>query len=268
MIINYALQTYDVSSNYCFDRYCTNDKKELVQKCISSFFRSVAYASKENKEIKHNIKVVDNGSTEETLNLIKRAAEKFNSQNVNIELKKLNSGSMINSIRYCFEWLKETEGDLIYLVQDDYLYVNDGIYQMIDVFLSFYNETNHLPLIYCFNTPDNWLQQYKLRSTPRMVYPGKKQYWIQNYDISCTFMTHKKQLEKNWHWIEYFMSIDQTRGLNGTGNLENISLNRILVDEKVLGLMPFESVGLHMQGKKEKEPYIDWKKRWSEIELI
>jgi hypothetical protein len=268
MIVNYALQTYDISSNYCFDRYSTNDKKELVHKCVSSFFHSVKDAAEQNKDIQHNIMVFDNGSTEETIQLIKRAKESLTCENLKITLNNLNSGSMIKSIEACFEWLKETEGDLIYLAQDDYLYIKDGIYQMIDVFSSFYNETNHLPLIYCFNTPDNWLQQYKLRSTPRMVYPGKKQYWIQNYDISCTFMTHKKQLEKNWHWIEYFMSIDQTKGLNGTGNLENISLNRILVDEKVLGLMPFESVGLHMQSEREKEPYIDWKKRWSEIELI
>jgi hypothetical protein len=81
-------------------------------------------------------------------------------------------------------------------------------------------------------------------------------------------MTHREQLRKNWHWIEYFMSIDQVNGLHNKGDLENISLNKILVDEKVLGLMPFESVGLHMQGNREKEPYIDWVKRWDSIELI
>jgi glycosyltransferase involved in cell wall biosynthesis len=268
MIINYALQTYDRSSNSCFDRYCTNNKKELFHKCVSSFFNSIKNAASENLGIQHNIHVVDNGSTEETLDLIERAIKKFNSENVNIELKKLNSGSMIESIKYCFEWLKETEGDLVYLVQDDYLYVEDGIYQMIEVFLDFYAETNHLPLIYCFNTPAHWKEQYKLRSTPRLIYPGKKQYWMQNYDISCTFMTHREQLRKNWHWIEYFMSIDQVNGLHNKGDLENISLNKILVDEKVLGLMPFESVGLHMQGNREKEPYIDWVKRWDSIELI
>lgn len=266
--INYALQTYDITSNYCFDRYSTNNKKELVHKCISSFFRSVQNAAYENKEIYHNVKVFDNGSTEETIKLIKRAIEKLTCNNFNIELFSLNSNSMIESIRACYEWLKNTEGDLVYLVQDDYLYVESGIYQMIDVFIKFYTETNHLPLIYPFNTPDYWKNQYRLRSTPRMVYEGNKQYWIQCYDITCTFLTHRKQLEKNWHWIEYFMSIDQVKGLNGTGDLENISLNKILVDEHVLGLMPFESVGLHMQGEREREPYIDWKKRWDTIEII
>lgn len=268
MIVNYALQTYDITSNSCFDRYSTNDKQKLVQTCISSFFRSVKYAADQNLEIQHDIKVVDNGSTESTLDLIGRAIEKFNGQNINIELISLNSGSMIESMRFCFELLRDIQGELVYLVQDDYLYVEDGIHQMIDVFVNFYTETIHLPLIYCFNTPAHWKEQYRLRTTPRLIYPGKKQYWIQNYDISCTFLTHKKQLQKNWHWIEYFMSIDQVNGLNDRGDLENISLNKILVEENVLGLMPLESVGLHMQGEREKEPYIDWEKRWNSIELI
>lgn len=266
MKINYALQTYDIASNSCFERYSTNNKKELVQKCISSFFHSVDYASKQNKEIQHNIKIFDNGSTQETIDLINRAIKKLESENLKINLVNLNSGSMIKSIESCFEWLKNTEGDLVYLIQDDYLYIEDGIHQMIDVFINFFNETNHLPIIYCFNTPDHWINQYKLRSTPRLIYKGIKQYWIQNYDISCTFLTHKKQLEKNWNWVEYFMSLDQLNGIKG--NLENISLNKIMVEERVLCLMPFESVGLHMQGEREREPYIDWKKRWNEVEII
>lgn len=268
MKINYALQTYDIASNYCFDRYCTNDKKELVHKCVSSFFLSVKNAAQQNQEIHHNIMVFDNGSTNDTIDLINRAIEKMSCENLTITLNKLNSNSMIKSIECCFEWLKNTEGDLVYLVQDDYLYIEDGIYQMIDVFMKFFTENKHLPIIYCFNTPANWVEQYKLRSTPRMIYKGNKQYWIQNYDISCTFMTHRDQLKRNWKWIQYFMSIDQVKGLNGKGDLENISLNRIMVDEGVLCLMPFESVGLHMQGEREKEPYIDWQKRWNDVEVI
>jgi hypothetical protein len=70
-------------------------------------------------------------------------------------------------------------------------------------------------------------------------------------------------LIKRWERIEFFMSIDQVNGIDG--HLESISLNRILVDDGVLGLMPFESVGLHMQGEREREPYIDWKQRWNDV---
>lgn len=268
MIINYALQTYDIASNSCFDRYCTNDKKELVHKCVSSFLRSVHHAALTNKDNTHHVMVFDNGSTQETIDLINRAIEKLSCDNLKIELNRINSGSMINSIRACFEWLRDTEGDVVYLVQDDYLYVEDAIYQMVDVFGGILKEAEHYCIVYPFNWPDNWLRQYRMRVTPRMIYPGAKQYWIQCYDISCAFMTAREQLKRQWKWIEYFMSIDQVKGLNGTGDLENISLNKIMVKEGVMCLTPFESVALHLQGEKEKEPYIDWTKRWDSIEII
>lgn len=268
MKINYALQTYDVASNSCFDRYCTNDKKELVHKCISSFFQSVKHAADANNDVFHNVEVFDNGSTEDTINLVNRAINLLTTDNFKIKLNRINSGSMINSIRICFNWMKDSDADLVYLVQDDFLFVKNGIIQMIDIFNRFHLETGHPPIVYPFNVPDNLLNQYRLRSTPRLIHPGSKQYWIQNYDISCTFMIHRDQLIRNWKWIEYFMSIDQVEGLNGTGDLENISLNKIMVDEKVLCLMPFESVALHMQGEREKDPYIDWKQRWDSIKLI
>ena len=268
MIVNYALQTYDIASNYCFNRYCTNDKKELVHKCVSSFLKSVQYAAMLNPNNTHRVMVFDNGSTSDTIDLINRAAEKLSRENFKIELNQINTGSMIESIRRCYEWLRDTEGDIVYLVQDDYLYTEDAVHQMIDIFTKILEEAKHYCIVYPFNTPDNWLQQYRLRTTPRMIHPGERQYWIQCFDISCAFMTAREQLKKQWHWIDYFMSIDQVRGLHGSGNLENISLNKIMVDEKVMALMPFESVALHMQGEREKDPYIDWKKRWDSIELV
>ena len=87
MIVNYALQTYDITSNSCFDRYCTNDKKELVHKCVSSFFRSVYNAAMVDNNNTHHIMVFDNGSTSDTIDLIERAIEKLSCQNLKITLK-------------------------------------------------------------------------------------------------------------------------------------------------------------------------------------
>jgi hypothetical protein len=46
------------------------------------------------------------------------------------------------------------------------------------------------------------------------------------------------------------------------------SINRILVDRGVFGVMPIESIALHMQTELEKDPYIDWHARWNNIESI
>jgi hypothetical protein len=34
----------------------------------------------------------------------------------------------------------------------------------------------------------------------------------------------------------------------------------------ILGIMPMNSVALHMQGPAEKDPYIDWKTLWDSID--
>jgi hypothetical protein len=52
------------------------------------------------------------------------------------------------------------------------------------------------------------------------------------------------------------------------GNLENVSINKIMVDRGVLGLQPFDSIALHMQSELEKDLYIDWEKRWNSVEKI
>lgn len=262
MKINYALQTYDIASNSCFDRYCTNDKRELVQKCVSSFFRAIEYASKQNDYI-HNVKIFDNGSSEITISLLNKIIDQISSEKIIIKIDKINTGSMIKSIKECFNWLKTEEGDIVYLVQDDYLYTETSIHEMLDIYCSILKDYSHECIVYPFNTPDHWKVQYRGRSTPRSIHLGCKQYWIQCYDISCCFMTGKNQLKNKWDTIKFFTSIDQINGIYG--NLENISLNTLLVHQGILGLMPFESVALHMQGEREKEPFVNWKQRWEAV---
>ena len=82
-----------------------------------------------------------------------------------------------------------------------------------------------------------------------MVVPGANQYWIQCFDLSCSFLTSHKQFIDNWDMMEYFLSLDPTSKME----LENVSLNRILVDRQQLGLMPTSSIILHMQSDFEKE---------------
>jgi hypothetical protein len=40
----------------------------------------------------------------------------------------------MSSIRNCYEWLKFTESELVYQVQDDYLFIESAIFELIDIF--------------------------------------------------------------------------------------------------------------------------------------
>lgn len=261
--IHYALQTCDSSSNQNQERYCSNDRTLISKKCITSFFKSIKYVSNKNTDVYHIIKIFEDKCTEDLKSFLNEIKNLYEDKNITIKIEHTNSSGIMQSIENCYLWLKYNGKDLIFQVQDDYLFTEDSIFQMIDMFMQIYNDINLQPFISGYNDACNWYcKGYRYKSTPRMVVPGMSQYWIQMYDISCSFLTSHFNFIKHWDIMEYFLS------LNPTGkDLENVSLNRILVDRNELGLMPFSSISLHMQSETEKDPYIDWTKIWNKQDI-
>jgi SAM-dependent methyltransferase len=262
--IHYAIQTCDVFSNQRQERYCSNNRTLISKKCIKSFLESVNYVSKKKPEVNHTIKLFDDHSSQELVDFLKQCISNYSSDNIKIELESLSESGIMQSIGSCYSWLKENGKDLVYQVQDDYLFEENAIYDMIDIFMQVYSNVGTMPMVTGYHDPRYWrMDSYRYKSTPRMVIPGINQYWMQCFDISCSFMTGHQQLVQNWDMLEYFLTLDPT----DEDKLENVSLNRILVDRGQLGLMPFNSLTLHMQGESEKDPYIDWTPLWSKQEV-
>jgi hypothetical protein len=59
--------------------------------------------------------------------------------------------------------------------------------------------------------------------------------------------------------------IDKTK--NNNNDLENKSLNYMLTQRGVLGLVPINSVAFHLQSDLEKDPHIDYKPLWDSIDV-
>lgn len=257
--IHYALQICDLSSNQNLERYCSNDRTLISKKCIKSFFQAIKFVSESNSDVRQTIRLFNDKSSKSLLDYVNNLIVDYSTDNIVIELETISESGVMNSIKCCYDWLKLNGKDLVYQVQDDFLFYEDSIYQMIDIFMQIYSDTNQLPIISGYNDPYYWVNEYKYRPTPRMVVPGSKQYWIQNYNLSCSFMTSRSQFSKNWDLLEYFCSLNPKEKV-----LENVSLNKILVDRNQLGLIPFTSVCLHMQSETEKDPYLNWKSLWDE----
>lgn len=262
--VHYALQVCDVASNQGQERFCSNDRTLISKKCIKSFLESVKYVSKEKPEVHHTIRIFDDHSSPELISFINNTIVQYQSKNIDIELESLSDSGIMQSIEKCYVWLKENGKDLVYQVQDDYLFQEDAIYQIIDIFMQVSGEVGAYPIVSGYHDPRYWnMKSYKYKSTPRMVIPGSKQYWMQCFDISCSFLTSHQQFVNNWDMMEYFLSLDP----KDPDKLENVSLNRILVDRGQLGLIPFSSLSLHMQSDAEKDPYMDWTKLWEKQEV-
>lgn len=264
MIFNYALQVRDTAQNQALKRYASDNRTEISIKCITSFFESVKYITLKKPEVTHNIMIYDDNSSLELKDFLTNIKNHYSSNLMNITLDSIENSGIMNSIRSCWNWLGTQTGDLVYQVQDDYLFTQDAIYQMVDIFYQIYNDKDHEAIINPYNDPNWWVSDgYRYKSTPRVIVPGCKQYWIQCYDISCSFMTSKNQFNKHWDIYNKFLNMSSI-----AQRLEADSLNKILVTRGVLGLTPFESVALHMQADTEKDFYIDWKKRWDSIPNI
>ena len=261
MKLHYSLQTCDIASNQVNDRYCCNTKAELIRKCVTSFFQSLHIAAERERSFQHHVMILDDHSTEETIYFLQECVKIYSKHNVIVQLTCLETRGIMKSIGSCYGWLLENGKDLVYQVQDDYLFEKSAITEVIDIYIRLLLENKTESIVTPYNAPYVWNGSYKNRPSPRTIFFGEKRYWIQIYDISCSFLTSHKNFLENKDLLDYFLTLDPKNP-----DLEAVSLNRILVQRGVLGVCPFESIALHMQGEYEKDPYVDWKLLWDSID--
>ena len=265
--IHYALQICDVKSYQGLKRFASDDRTEISKKCIKSFLESIKQCSIKKTYTTHTVAIVDDHSSKDLIKFIKKCIAEFNSKSISIELIQLTDKTGISeSIKFCYEWLRDNGSDLVYQVQDDYLFSPNGIHDMVDVYEQMLTETGIQSLISPWNDSWLWLTAYRNRPTPRTVIVGRRGYWIQYYDMSCSFLTSHKQFIEHWDlYTMFFYMIDRTKSNNN--NLENKSLNYILTQRGVLGLVPVNSVAFHLQSDLEKDPHIDYRPLWDSINV-
>jgi hypothetical protein len=258
----YAVQTYDGGNNQKITRFATSDRSELTRKCVSSFLVSVQQCVETVPTSIHEVHIVDDGSSEETRKWLLGVANKFKSANISITIHQHSGLGVMGCIRKCYEILRDSDGDLVYQVQDDYLFEPSAITECIDIFMQVSRDVDTHPVISPYNDPNSWQTTYRYATTPRTIVPGAKGYWIQMYDTSCSFLTSKVQFNKHWDLYEAFLAHAMDH------RLEADTLNKMFVERGVLGLMRFNSIALHMQSDLEKDPYINWKERWDNVPVL
>lgn len=266
-IIHYAFQACDTKSNQNEERYCGDDRTLLSMKSLTSFLQSVKNVSEcENgKNSKQYVMIFADNCSEQYLDYMYKCINHFSSLSVDIDIKRHDGpSSLMRTVRDCWEWLESEGKDIVYQVQDDYIFFPTALEEMITIIFQVMNDCKgHNPIVVPYNNPYLWLATYRYTSIPMTMFPSKSRYWVQCYDVPCTFMTTKPQFSAHWDIYEKFLNLPSTYP-----RLEPETLNRIMVDRKVLGLQPVTSVALHMQAETEKDPFIDWKSLWDSINLV
>jgi hypothetical protein len=262
--VHYAIQTCDVSSYQGQKRYCSDSRTEITKKCVTSFLNSVKYLENKVPEFKHNIKFFDDNSTSETKNYLSLLKEKFSSEKISIEIDFLKDQGIAKSIKNCYNWMADNGTHFVYQIQDDYMFMENSLYDTLQFYADLSDDVKTQPILTPYNDPYIWGAVYRNKPTPRAIFKGRSQYWIQIYDITCSFVTTVNQFNNHWDIYEDFFKFIY----DDTKKLEADSLNLILTKRGVLGACPISSTALHMQSEYEKDPYIDWKLIWDNIKII
>lgn len=267
LYIHYALQTCDTAHRQIngTQRYVPATRSDITKKCVTSFLESVTHAANIETNSVHVVRIFDDHSITETVNFLKLACIQYTKNNVIVELEELTTHGLIDSVRSCYEFLRDNGKHIVYQVQDDYLFTKSAIYEMIDVFLQVKHDTNSEPIVLSFNHPFFWQEIYRYKPIPRVVVPGHARYWIQLYEAPCTFLTGLQQFKQHWDLYEKFFYLLEKDPEDPA--IEIDTFNQIH-KRNVLLLTPMTSVALHLQSVSDIDPYVDWKPIWDSIKDI
>jgi hypothetical protein len=267
--VHYAIQTCDIvltntdPKDKPHPRYCSDDKGEILQKSLTSFFTSLEYCVWAAPKVHHYIKIFDDHSSDRTLGYFERLIKRFACDNIHIEIHHLEGRGIMNSTRECYTWMDQEGKELVYQIQDDFLWHKNCIFEMIDIFNQTMQETTNHLLIFPNNEPWPWHGFYRYKLVPRMLVPGAFRYWVSTYDVPSGFMTSVTEFRKHWDLYEKYFALPPYHP-----ELETLSLNKILCESRTYGIKPVDSMAFHLQYAPNKEPYMDWKTYWDAVEEI
>jgi len=259
---HYAYQLCDIASREGKPRICGDDRTLLSKKSFVSFVNSIKYLSNNLENTKHTICIFNDRSTDNLVSFVKDKIESLKQDNIDFVFENTAEPGILTSIKQCYLWLQANGIDFVYQVQDDYLFFETALLEMYKVIHQVKMETGYDIVASPFNDFWLWLAIYRNSSTPRIVIVGENRYWIQYYDMSCSFMTIHLEFSKHWDLYHKFFELLK----DNDPNLERYSLNYMLT-QRALGLVPINSLAFHMQSELEKDPHTDWKPLWDSIDV-
>jgi hypothetical protein len=262
--VYYAVQTCTTKSNQGKKRFCSDSKSEVTKKCVTSLFQSIQHSISQNEAI-HYVTIFDDSSDKETIDYLHKLCDRYSSDNIKPEFKSTKKPGLMNSVRECYSHLVNNGSNIGYQVQDDYLFEEQSVFEMIDIFYQIFNDTETLPFVSGYHPP-HWYydedpkDRYKVE--PICMIHGANRYWRQAYNTSCSFLTSIDNYIKNWDLLEVFLNSDPL-----DEKLEPKSLNKMFTTRGELMVVPVNSITFHMQYDAEKDPFKDWKPLWNSINI-
>lgn len=247
-----VLQTHSVSNNQKgYVRYTGTDKAEVTRRCVASLVASMNFAQKNLPQFQFRLAVLDDHSDEETVEYLKKTLGDAVFETAFVALE---SRGIMPSILACYELGRSEGRDLVYFAQDDYLFSEEAILEMIEFYGHAMTKLEKPPSIYPYDDPYRY-QDHSNFEMVRIVH-GRDRHWRTLYNCASCFMTSHSVIEENWD-LFYKMGTSEV-----STTMEKDSINKLWQERGYTLFCPIPSLALHMQYGSEKDPFIDWRSWW------
>ena len=240
-------------------------KIEYTKRSLNSLIRSINFLKNKHPTVNVKTIIVDDNSSTENLNIIKKIIDGNNIEIINLDYSKYkkeiseqkNKETFANlaSLLQSFEIGKKTGEDLIYFIEDDYLHFEPMLEEMVASYERIASQINKD----IFMCPSDYPYLY-MNNEKTNVLIGNKRHWRTVDKTLCTFLTTKNLLNK--YWDNFYKNC-----LDRHDPFEKY-LNEIY--SKEICISPLKSLSLHLTNINSSyglSPLIDYKKLWKENEI-
>ena len=242
------------------ERIFEADKDEYALRSLYSILKSINYSKKSFNEINIKLSIIDDNSSDEFIQDMKKLLSKFDIDNEIISLQKNEvtqdvKDSNFASIKKCYTLAKENSEDLIYFVEDDYIHDEICILEMIGTYERIATQLNR-EILLC---PTDYPYLYA-SCDPTYIFLGNKKHWRKTEQSLGTFLISKINLNIYWENLLQFAS--------GKDDPAELALHKIY--EKEPCFSPIPSLAIHCANINSIygiSPNINWQKIWDDNKI-
>jgi hypothetical protein len=236
-------------------RYHGIDKPQLVAGCARSLVKSIIAAT----DVDVKLTVLDDHSSLDTVNELRSIVAALPSA----KIVQLEQQGYNNSAYQQWVLCRDSDTDLVYSVEDDYLHCESAIEEMVASWHIFSSRLRRNDIvIYPFDEPSEY---YPPARTDFIVH-GSKRHWRTGIFTTNVIMTAPSLFRQHWELFE-------TLALKYNGDYlnprvehyeESNTIWKIWNNNQAVRFSPIPSLALHMQFEQQRDPFIDWQQWWDE----
>lgn len=244
-----AIRTCGTVYNYWGQKRIVDaDKPTIMLTCLNSIFKSI-------KASRYDIvlSIHDDSSTEEQKFMMRNMLKHYD-----LPHEFIDSG-IKNNFKTQYHWLKKQDCDYFYMLEDDYLHVENALDDMLDMCEYMKDFWPGEYAVFPMNHPHRYHSPGAMN--PSYVIKGPKGYWRSAFHTTATFLISRWGIERYDSALK-----EQAYMWEINGAPEDQIINKVWQEQEVRLMYPMNSLAWHISDESNRDTLSDWQKVWNDNE--